>query len=66
MHIPYDGGFIFAEVNGDKVYWDVDDEGEMEVSYVAKRSIGMNISTKAVGSNARHDLTHDYKFPEGK
>ena len=65
VFVPYDGGFIFAEVNGDKVSWEVDDEGKMEVSYIDKTSIGKFISTKAVGSNEREDLTNQYKHPEG-
>lgn len=28
-------------------------------------SVGKNMSTKAVGSTNRHDVTGDYKFPEG-
>ncbi|XP_031574410.1 protein-glutamine gamma-glutamyltransferase K-like [Actinia tenebrosa] len=64
VYFPFDTGFVFAEVNGDKVYWDVDEDGEMTVSYIDKRSIGKYISTKAVGSNDREDLTKYYKFPE--
>lgn len=66
VYIPYDGGFIFGEVNGDRVYWDVDDDGEMEATYIDKNSIGAKISTKAVGSNDRQDLTNDYKYKEGE
>ena len=29
-------------------------------------TVGLKISTKAVGFNRRHDLTDDYKHPEGK
>jgi transglutaminase 1 len=37
------------------------------MEYLGKETnvIGMKISTKAVGSNARHDITHEYKHPEG-
>ena len=28
------------------------------------RHVGKNISTKAIGSSRREDITHDYKFPE--
>lgn len=66
VYIPYDGRFIFAEVNGDQVYWEVDEEGEMKVCHIERRRVGRCISTKAVGSNDRKDLTYDYKFPEGK
>lgn len=29
------------------------------------KSVGRFISTKAVGSEERHDITHQYKYPEG-
>jgi len=38
----------------------------MEVSYVDKHSVGRCISTKAVNSPLRHDLTYDYKYRDGK
>ena len=66
MYIPYDGGFIFGEVNGDRVYWEVDGDGEMTVTGFSKSSIGKRISTKAVGSNYREDLTKYYKYREGR
>lgn len=66
VYLPYDTGFIFAEVNGDRVYWDVDDDdGSMKADYVDTRSIGKFISTKTPGSNWRLDVTNDYKHPEG-
>ena len=66
VYLPYDAGFVFAEVNGDRVYWQVKRDGQMEVMVIDRRSIGKFISTKAVGSNEREDLTNEYKFPEGK
>ncbi|KAK3724553.1 hypothetical protein QZH41_019598 [Actinostola sp. cb2023] len=65
VYLPYDTGFVFAEVNGDKVYWSVDITGEMSVTYIDKKSVGKFISTKAVGSNERDDITKNYKFDEG-
>lgn len=38
----------------------------MEVCHIDKWSVGRNISTKAVGSDERHDLTWDYKYYDGK
>ena len=38
----------------------------MEVLRVQKNVVGQNISTKAVGRDAREDITRNYKFPEGK
>jgi len=67
VYLPYDTGFVFAEVNGDRVYWDVDDDdGSMRAGYVDKHSIGRFISTKTPGTAARLDVTNGYKYPEGK
>ena len=66
VYLPYDTGFIFAEVNGDRVYWDVDDDdGSMKAGYVDKYSIGRHISTKEPGRSARLDVTNAYKYREG-
>ena len=67
VYLPYDTGFIFAEVNGDSVYWEVDDDdGSMKAYDIHKNSIGKCISTKMPGSSARLDVTSGYKHPEGK
>ena len=66
VYLPYDTGFIFAEVNGDRVYWDVDDDdGSMKAGYVDTHSIGKCISTKQPGSSSRLDVTSGYKYREG-
>ncbi|GFR83423.1 protein-glutamine gamma-glutamyltransferase K [Elysia marginata] len=65
VYLNYDTAFIFSEVNGDKVTWMVTDDGDMVMIDVDSYAVGKNISTKAVGSNLRHDLTGDYKYPEG-
>ena len=67
VYLGYDAKFIFAEVNGDKVVWMVKPGGDM---YPVKelcqpRSVGKSISTKAVGSSERNDITNLYKYPEG-
>ena len=67
VYLPYDTGFIFAEVNGDRVYWQVDDaDGSIIVKGKETRSIGKYISTKAPGSDRRLNVTEDYKHREGK
>lgn len=66
--MPYDSKFVYAEVNGDKVYWLVKEENGSRKYVklnVESQSIGANISTKAVGQNRREDITQQYKFPEG-
>ncbi|XP_059138546.1 protein-glutamine gamma-glutamyltransferase K-like [Physella acuta] len=65
VYLNYDVAFIFSEVNGDKVTWKVLPNDEMIVMDINSHAIGKHISTKAVGSNFRHDLTLDYKYPEG-
>ncbi|KAL5022286.1 hypothetical protein ScPMuIL_001441 [Solemya velum] len=77
VHLAYDGQFVFAEVNADRVHWIMDAEGNMEKGFVQKRSVGKNISTKRancmVGNlrntsfsqdTDRDDVTHQYKYPE--
>ncbi|KAK3799550.1 hypothetical protein RRG08_019350 [Elysia crispata] len=65
VYLNYDTAFIFSEVNGDKVAWRVSEDGDMEIIDIDAYAVGKNISTKAVGSNLRHDLTGDYKYPDG-
>uniref|UniRef100_A0A146ZQM5 Protein-glutamine gamma-glutamyltransferase 2 n=1 Tax=Fundulus heteroclitus TaxID=8078 RepID=A0A146ZQM5_FUNHE len=62
--LKYDTPFIFAEVNAD-----VEDLVRLSTGQFVKfsgstKAVGHFISTKAVGSNERHDITHQYKHPE--
>ena len=66
VYLPYDTNFVFAEVNGDRVFWEVEENGQMKVIRVDKKCIGKMISTKSAGSDKRDDITHEYKHPEGK
>ncbi|XP_031846608.1 transglutaminase isoform X2 [Nomia melanderi] len=62
---PYDNGFLFAEVNADKVFWRYN--GPTQPLKLIRKDvygIGQFISTKAVGRWAREDITHTYKYPE--
>ncbi|XP_032816217.2 protein-glutamine gamma-glutamyltransferase K-like [Petromyzon marinus] len=61
----YDAPFVFAEVNSDRVYWMKQPGGEFSVLSVDKQAVGHCISTKAVGSHEREDITGLYKHPEG-
>ncbi|XP_078508194.1 protein-glutamine gamma-glutamyltransferase 6-like isoform X2 [Lissotriton helveticus] len=67
VDMAYDSPFVFAEVNADRVTWIVydDDEELMEPVHTDIKSIGQKISTKAVGSDERVDITDAYKYPEG-
>ncbi|XP_068118224.1 protein-glutamine gamma-glutamyltransferase E-like [Hyperolius riggenbachi] len=61
---PYDARFVFSEVNGDVVWWQIRDHKR---SMLRKdiTAVGKFISTKAIGSNGRQDVTDYYKYPEG-
>ncbi|XP_015676816.1 protein-glutamine gamma-glutamyltransferase K [Protobothrops mucrosquamatus] len=65
VYMKYDASFCFAEVNSDKVYWQRQGDGTFKIVYVEEKAIGHLISTKAVGSHQRQDITNIYKHPEG-
>ncbi|XP_053117285.1 protein-glutamine gamma-glutamyltransferase K [Hemicordylus capensis] len=65
VYMKYDASFCFAEVNSDKVYWQRQSDGSFKIVYVEEKAIGHLISTKAVGSHKRDDITDIYKHPEG-
>lgn len=54
------------QVNSDKIYWQRNLDGTFSQIHIEKNAVGHCISTKAVGSEERSDITHDYKHPEGK
>ena len=66
VYLPYDTGFVFAEVSGDLVYWNVKKDGSMKARSVDKYSVGGSVSTKTPGSEEREDITDTYKYPEGR
>ncbi|KAM5245853.1 protein-glutamine gamma-glutamyltransferase E [Ctenodactylus gundi] len=62
----FDMPFIYAEVNADRITWIYNgSNGSQKQNSVDTRSIGKYISTKAVGSYSRMDVTDKYKYPEG-
>ncbi|XP_056599191.1 protein-glutamine gamma-glutamyltransferase K [Triplophysa dalaica] len=65
VYLKYDAPFVFAEVNSDKIYWQRSLDGTFSQIHIEKNAVGHCISTKAVGSDERSDITHDYKHPEG-
>ncbi|XP_018414784.1 PREDICTED: protein-glutamine gamma-glutamyltransferase E-like [Nanorana parkeri] len=65
VDLDYDGPFIFSEVNADRNTWIYYDKDVKEKVYTNTEHVGKNISTKAVGSNERIDITENYKYPEG-
>lgn len=63
----YDMIFIFPEVNADRITWISNGRNDPpKKNSVDTHSIGKYISTKAVGSNSRMDVTDKYKYPEGR
>ncbi|XP_036176852.1 protein-glutamine gamma-glutamyltransferase 6 [Myotis myotis] len=65
VHLAHDGPFVFAEVNADYITWLWNEDDSRERVYSDTKKIGRCISTKAVGSNSRVDITGLYKYPEG-
>ncbi|XP_006784553.1 protein-glutamine gamma-glutamyltransferase 2 isoform X2 [Neolamprologus brichardi] len=64
LTLKYDAPFVFAEVNADVItFMKKKDGSTSKVSSDAL--VGQKISTKSVGSDAREDITHLYKYPEG-
>ncbi|XP_061594006.1 protein-glutamine gamma-glutamyltransferase K-like [Cololabis saira] len=65
VYLKHDCPFVFAEVNSDKIYWQKNADGTFSQIYSEKKVVGHSISTKAVGSDERMDITNLYKHPEG-
>ncbi|XP_045470939.1 annulin [Harmonia axyridis] len=62
---PYDNGFVFAEVNADKVYWRYNGPNKpLKLLQKDTQAIGKLICTKAPHSFDRLDITNIYKHPE--
>lgn len=67
MNLDFDMPFVFAEVNADRITWIYDAYNSTQKQNASDtHSIGRYISTKAVGSNSRMDITEKYKYPEGR
>ncbi|XP_034167505.2 protein-glutamine gamma-glutamyltransferase K isoform X1 [Pangasianodon hypophthalmus] len=65
VYLKYDAPFVFAEVNSDRIFWQRQANGSFAQISCEKSTVGRYISTKAVGSDRREDITHLYKHPEG-
>ncbi|NXR16112.1 TGM3L glutamyltransferase, partial [Semnornis frantzii] len=64
VNLDYDSSFVFAAVNADYVTWIHHSKKRKERIYSDTKRIGKFISTKAVGTNSRVDVTASYKYPE--
>ncbi|KAF7642223.1 hypothetical protein LDENG_00261960, partial [Lucifuga dentata] len=65
LFFKYDAPFVFAEVNADVITFMKQKDGSTE-RVTSSTLVGQKISTKHVGSDSREDITHLYKYPEGK
>ncbi|KAM8849339.1 protein-glutamine gamma-glutamyltransferase K [Spinachia spinachia] len=65
VYLKNDTPFVFAEVNSDKIFWQRNLDGTFSQIGSEKKAVGHCISTKAVGSDQRADITHLYKHKEG-
>ncbi|KAL6470661.1 hypothetical protein MHYP_G00217800 [Metynnis hypsauchen] len=63
--VKYDVPFVYAEVNADIVRWMLWPDGSKTKVSTNTTSVGQFISTKAVGSDERLDITNQYKYLEG-
>lgn len=66
LSTKYDAPFVFAEVNADVVDWIRQEDGSVLKSINRSLVVGQKISTKRVGHDDREDITHNYKYPEGR
>uniref|UniRef100_A0A8C6MCI9 Protein-glutamine gamma-glutamyltransferase 2 n=1 Tax=Nothobranchius furzeri TaxID=105023 RepID=A0A8C6MCI9_NOTFU len=64
LTFKYDASFVFAEVNADVLTYMKKKDGSTS-NVTSATLVGQKISTKSVGSDAREDITHIYKYPEG-
>ncbi|CAJ1050831.1 LOW QUALITY PROTEIN: protein-glutamine gamma-glutamyltransferase 5-like [Xyrichtys novacula] len=64
-NLEYDVPFVFSEVNADCVDWMIRPDGSLEKAEADTEKVGKAISTKAVGSDDRSDVTNTYKHKEG-
>uniref|UniRef100_A0A8C2Z2W1 Protein-glutamine gamma-glutamyltransferase K n=1 Tax=Cyclopterus lumpus TaxID=8103 RepID=A0A8C2Z2W1_CYCLU len=65
VYLKHDTPFVFAEVNSDKIFWQKNLDATFSQIHSEKKAVGHCISTKAVGSDERADVTHLYKHQEG-
>lgn len=65
LQLKYDAPFVFAEVNADVSTFRRNKDGSTS-KVISTQAVGRNISTKSVGSDIREDITHLYKYPEGR
>ena len=66
VHLGYDTGFIFAEVQGSKANWRFDDtDGSVTSLSVDRFAVGKVITTNPMTGNRACIITDGYKYADG-
>lgn len=65
VDLDYDAPFVFAEVNADVMDWLISPDNSKKKISSNTRTVGKITSTKAINSDARVDVTNNYKYAEG-
>lgn len=69
VYLPYDGRFVFAEINGDRMTWEVSEspEGYQDLKKIKTdtASVGKLLYTKTVGKHEGEDVKEQYKYKGG-
>ncbi|KAI7792659.1 putative coagulation factor XIII A chain-like [Triplophysa rosa] len=65
LSYPFDAKFVFAELNSDVIYHQIDKYGKTKILHVDTAYVGKLIVTKRINSNQYEDITSNYKYPEG-
>ena len=64
-NVGFDVGFVYSEVNGDIVYWILEEGGDMRIARIDSVAVGKMVVTKAVNSDKMTSVQHLYKAEEG-
>ena len=56
--------FVNLQVNADVRYYIIHSDERVTLAYVDTTHVGKSMSTKAIGSSNRQDVTDQYKFKE--
>ncbi|KII60968.1 Protein-glutamine gamma-glutamyltransferase K [Thelohanellus kitauei] len=64
VELPYDVGFVYAEVNADKVFFLRQPDGTFKHYMVKKNELGRLVITKQALSDEYEDITKEYKDEE--
>ncbi|XP_072259869.1 protein-glutamine gamma-glutamyltransferase 2-like [Pyxicephalus adspersus] len=65
VDLKYDTQLIYSKVVTDTEIWVRNSDGFFIKAFSSKRHVGDGMSTKSVGCNFEHDITHEYKYPRG-